>query len=69
MPEHETYSTPSTSDPRTRYTLYFAHNHYICSCPGYSFRGKCKHAEAINRLAFIDEKGNETSLKELGLGA
>lgn len=69
MPKPETYITPSTSDPSLSYTISWAHNHYVCSCPGYSFRGKCKHAEAMNRLAFIDEKGNETTLKELGLGA
>jgi len=65
--EREIYSTPSQSDPGTTYTLSWAHNHYVCSCPGYSFRGKCKHSEAINRLAFIAADGCEINLKELGL--
>lgn len=35
-----------TSDPQT-YTVKMTPKGFTCDCPGFKFRGKCKHVEAI----------------------
>lgn len=36
------------SDPKT-YTVTMTAKGFTCNCPGFRFRGKCKHVESIGR--------------------
>jgi hypothetical protein len=36
------------SDPKT-YTVTMTAKGFTCDCPGFKFRGKCKHVEGIGR--------------------
>lgn len=37
----------SDKDPSKKYLVEMINGKYTCSCPGYGFRGKCKHSEKI----------------------
>ena len=62
MREGEVYTTPSRRDASVHYEIRWAHNHFVCSCPGYSYHGHCAHADAVNKMFFIGPEGQEQRL-------
>lgn len=51
-------AVPSSSDPNTKYTIegWYREGHMKCSCPGFQFRGTCRH------LTVTDERCGWNSL-------
>jgi hypothetical protein len=44
MIHHEQYTIPSESRPNTGYVVADAGGRWVCSCPGFTYHGHCKHA-------------------------
>lgn len=64
------YITRSKSDPYTRYSLIARDGELACSCPGFAYRGNCKHAEALeNRLAREATQGRRSQQRDPLLAA
>ena len=41
---------PSSSDPEKRYQVTYGRTgHLECSCPGFNYRGECKHVREIRK--------------------
>jgi hypothetical protein len=40
-------SIPSSKDPTKTYTVVSIDNKIICDCPGFTYRGKCRHVDQV----------------------
>ena len=47
---YETLEVESSSHPGTFYTVEKGRDYIRCSCPGFVFKGTCKHTEVIENL-------------------
>jgi hypothetical protein len=46
-PQARTFRVASTSDPAKHYTLTYEANEATCTCPGFEYRGTCRHARDL----------------------
>lgn len=46
-PEQTVYLVPSASNPKQRYRLEVLGADIACDCPGFAYRGMCRHARAL----------------------
>jgi len=51
-PAATVYELASGSDPSKKYTLTFEANEVTCTCPGFEYRGTCRHARDL-KIALI----------------
>jgi hypothetical protein len=50
--ETGSWEFPSASDPRKSYRVSFGHGgHLQCTCPGFEYRGECKHVREVRKTA------------------
>jgi hypothetical protein len=46
---------PSSSDPRKNYRVTFGRaGHLQCTCPGFEYRGECKHVREVRKTALAN---------------
>ncbi len=46
-PSATVYEIASSSDPKKKYTLTFEASEVTCTCPGFEYRGTCRHAREL----------------------
>ncbi len=46
-PKARVYRLPSSSNPSQHYTLTYEANDVSCNCPGFEYRGMCRHARGL----------------------
>ena len=46
--------TPMTNRPRDLFNLFRRVGHLECTCPGFQWRGECKHAREVRKQVFSD---------------
>ena len=54
-PAATVYQTASSSDPGKFHTLTFEANEVTCTCPGFEYRGTCRHAREL-KAALVNKQ-------------
>ena len=55
LAETGTWEFPSSKDPRKSYQVTFGRaGHLQCTCPGFEYRGECKHVLDVRKTALAD---------------
>lgn len=54
-PTATVYEVASSSDPSTSYTLTCDANEVTCTCPGFEYRGTCRHAREL-KAALVNKQ-------------
>jgi hypothetical protein len=54
-PQARTFRVASTSDPAKHYTLTYEANEATCTCPGFEYRGTCRHAREL-KAAMVEKR-------------
>jgi SWI/SNF-related matrix-associated actin-dependent regulator 1 of chromatin subfamily A len=53
--ETGSWEFPSSSNPKQSYTVTFGRaGHLQCTCPGFEYRGECKHVREVRKTALAD---------------
>ncbi|NBS40637.1 MAG: SWIM zinc finger family protein, partial [Betaproteobacteria bacterium] len=53
--ESGSWEFPSSKDPRKSYRVTFGRGgHLQCTCPGFEYRGECKHVRDVRKTALAD---------------
>ena len=53
--ETGSWEFPSSSNPKQSYTVTFGRaGHLQCNCPGFEYRGECKHVREVRKTALAD---------------
>ncbi|MEY4940048.1 MAG: hypothetical protein RIQ93_1783 [Verrucomicrobiota bacterium] len=55
-PQARIFRVPSSRDPSQHYTLTYEANEATCSCPGFEFRGTCRHARDL-KATMVAKRG------------
>lgn len=65
-PKARVYRVPSSSRPSQHYTLTYEANDVTCNCPGFEYRGMCRHARSLKAVlvkggplpaGYVEERG------------
>jgi SWI/SNF-related matrix-associated actin-dependent regulator 1 of chromatin subfamily A len=53
--ESGSWEFPSSKDPKKSYRVSFGRSgHLQCTCPGFEYRGECKHVRDVRKTALVD---------------